>query len=72
MKLETAKLIVKVVNDPYFKDDLQVYVDDRIETLRGWLETEKLPQKIYEYQGAIAELKKFQTLREEVNQQVRN
>lgn len=71
MKKETARRLVKVVNDPYFMEDFSAYVEDRIETLRDWLDTEKVPQKIYEYQGAIAELKKFRTLRDEVLKEVK-
>lgn len=71
MKRETAKRLVKTVNDPYVMEDLLAYVEDRIETLREWLDTEKVPQKIYEHQGAIAELKKFRTLRDEVLKEVK-
>lgn len=44
---------------------LNSYCNARIDILRGFLETTKEYEKIRELQGAIAELKRFSTLRDE-------
>lgn len=71
MKKETAKLMVRVVNDPDYLNILLAYVDEQIDMYHGWLETERDIQKINYMQGCIAELKKFKTLRDEVNAEVK-
>ena len=53
-----------MVNDTAHYQILQTHVEDRLNVLRGFLETQKDHQKILEIQGAIAELKLFQALRE--------
>lgn len=60
-----AKKMLPVVNN---QDDFAIllsYVDNRIEVMRGYLENTKDRDKILEFQGAIAELRRFQTLREQ-------
>jgi hypothetical protein len=42
------------------------YANARIEILRDQLETSKDPQRITEIQGALAELRRIKTLRDEV------
>jgi hypothetical protein len=45
---------------------LQSYADHRINTLRNQLEKQKDRDRVLETQGAIAELRRFSTLRDEV------
>lgn len=66
------KEFLPLVNDKNTLDLLQQYANMRINILRGFLETEKDPNRIYETQGAIAELKRFQTLRDEVREKAKN
>ena len=65
MEQRLAKDILPLVNNIEHYPWLQAYVANRIETLRGYLENTKEHNKILEIQGAIAELRKFQTLREQ-------
>lgn len=60
------KSIALLVNDPTIYPMLQSYVDKRIDVLRTQLETAKEHHRILEIQGAIHELRRFKTLREEV------
>jgi predicted nuclease of restriction endonuclease-like (RecB) superfamily len=65
MQKKLAKEILPLVNDTDKYPVLQAYVAERIEVMRGYLETTKEQSKILEIQGAIAELRRFQTLREQ-------
>jgi hypothetical protein len=61
----TAKEILPLVNNVDQYPLLQSYVSARIETMRQYLENTKDHVKIMEIQGAVAELRRFQTLREQ-------
>lgn len=65
MDAKTAKEILPFVNDVDHYPLLQQYVSMRIEAMRGYLENTKEHDKILEIQGAIAELRRFQTLRDQ-------
>jgi hypothetical protein len=65
MEKVLAKKILSLVNDVEKYPLLQDYVDNRIETMRNFLENTKEHEKILEVQGAIAELRRFQTLRDQ-------
>ena len=65
MEKVLAKKILPLVNDVEKYPLLQDYVDNRIETMRSFLENTKEHDKILEVQGAIAELRRFQTLRDQ-------
>jgi hypothetical protein len=65
MQKSVAKELLPFVNNPEYYPLLQVFVGARIEVLRGYLENTKEHNKILEIQGAIAELRRFQTLREQ-------
>ena len=67
MDKELARTILLLVNDVEKYPLLQAYIDNRIETMRSFLENTKDHQKIMEVQGAIAELRRFQTLREQLH-----
>lgn len=66
MKKEQYREVLPLVNDHDQFARLKQYADARIDDLRAFLETQKEPTKIYELQGAIAELRRFATLRDEV------
>lgn len=66
MKKEEFRDLLPLVNDHDQYDRLKSYADHRISVLRGILENQKDPIKIYELQGAIAELRRVVTLRDEV------
>ena len=65
MEKNLAKKIIPLVNNEDNYPLLQYYVEERIETLRTFLEKTKEHEQIKEIQGAIAELRRFQTLREQ-------
>jgi hypothetical protein len=67
MKKEQYREVLILVNDHDKMGVLKKYAEYRIDDLRSFLETQKDPQKIYELQGAIAELRRIATLRDEVN-----
>ena len=59
------RTLLPLVNDKVLLDILLSYADYRIETLRTLLETNKDPNRILEIQGAILELRRLYTLRDE-------
>lgn len=61
-----AKELLWFVNDPQCSAALEIYVEYRLKEYRRQLETIKDFNRILEVQGAIAELKRFATLRDEV------
>ncbi len=65
MEKVLAKSILPLVNDVEKYPILQSYIENRIETMRSFLENTKEHDKILEVQGAIAELRRFQTLRDQ-------
>jgi hypothetical protein len=65
MEKDTARKILPLVNDVDKYPLLQDYIENRIETMRNFLENTKDHQKVLEVQGAIAELRRFQTLRDQ-------
>lgn len=58
--------MLPVVNSIDHYERLQAYATARIEVLRSYLETESNAETIKRHQGAIAELRRIATLREEV------
>lgn len=66
MKKEQYRDLLPLVNDHDTMARLSAYATHRIEVLRSYLESQKEPTKIYELQGAIAELRRIATLRDEV------
>ena len=66
MDEKQAREIVLLVNDPEMYPLLVRYAEQRLEILRGYLENEKNLQKVSELQGAIAEIKRIFTLKDEV------
>ena len=60
------RLLLPLVNNKEQMDLLHDYVAARIEGLRDLLEKQKDPKRILEIQGAITELRRFKTLRDEV------
>lgn len=55
-----------MVNDKTSLSLLQQYAEARADSLRSQLETAKDIERVRELQGAILELRRFKTLREEV------
>lgn len=66
MQKELARELLPLVNDHEKFPLLDKYIGDRITTMRTYLETSKDHNKILEIQGAIQELRRFATLRDEV------
>lgn len=66
MQKELARELLPLVNDHEKFPLLDKYIEDRITTMRTYLETSKDHNKILEIQGAIQELRRFATLRDEV------
>ena len=57
--------LLPLVNDKLQYETLKHYADQRIEFLRTSLETCKDQHRVLEMQGAIAELRRIATLRDE-------
>jgi len=66
MDRELARFVLLLVNDKENYDRLQKIISAKIENHRNSLETTKSPERISEIQGAIAELRRMQHLKEEV------
>ena len=58
--------LLLLVNNEEQMERLTSYADTRIETLRNQLEKQKDRDRVLEIQGAITELRRFSTLRDEV------
>ena len=66
MNKEIYRSLLPLVNDKDMMDKLKQYADSRISYFHHILELQKEPSRILEIQGAIAELRRINTLREEV------
>lgn len=66
MDKATCRGLLPLVNDREQMERLAAYADARIESYRDLLEKQKDAQRILEIQGAIAELRRINTLRDEV------
>jgi|TARA_A100001388_G_scaffold47414_1_gene31337 hypothetical protein len=69
---EVAKELLKVVNDKKTMDALEKYMNYRVEELHKLLEQQDKISDINKAQGAIKELRRIKTLREEVIAKARN
>jgi len=63
---EVAKKLLKLVNVKSNTDLLELYMNDRISIIHKQMEQAPNMQDINQMQGAIKELRRFQTLRDEV------
>ena len=66
MNKETYRSLLLLVNDKDMMDKLKEYAQSRIIYFHHLLELQKDTDRILEIQGAIAELRRINTLREEV------
>lgn len=66
MDKATCRGLLPLVNDREQMGRLENYAAARIEAYRDLLEKQKDPQRILEIQGAVAELRRISTLRDEV------
>ena len=66
MDKQFYRSLLPLVNDKDQFNSLKEYAEARIEFMHGLLETSKEHHRILEIQGAILELKRFATLRDEV------
>lgn len=66
MDKQFYRSLLPLVNDKDQHQTLKDYADRRIKQMHGLLETTKDHNRILEIQGAIAELRRFHTLRDEV------
>lgn len=58
--------LLVLVNNKDVMDLIKMYIEARIFILRDQLETTKSHERILEIQGSISELRRFETLRDEV------
>jgi hypothetical protein len=72
MNRKLARNTLLLVNDKEMYDRLQAIISSKIEDHRTNLEKTKDMVRVNEIQGAIAELRRFQHLREEVIQGAEN
>ena len=63
---EVAKKLLKLVNVKSNTDLLELYMNDRISIINKQMEQAPNMQDINQMQGAIKELRRLQTLRDEV------
>lgn len=66
MDKQFCKSMLLLVNTPAYMDLLHEYVSVRIAGFHQQLENTKDPHRVLEIQGAIAELRRFKTLRDEM------
>ena len=66
MDKQFCKSMLLLVNTPTYMDLLHEYVSVRIAAYHQQLENIKDHQRVLEIQGAIAELRRFKTLRDEM------
>ncbi len=66
MDKQLYRSLLLLVNDNDTMDRVHAYVDARIEVLRDQLETTTSNDRIPALQGAIRELRRLKTLRDEV------
>jgi hypothetical protein len=66
MDRDLCRLLLLLVNEKDNMDRLQAYAEARIEQHRNNLEKQKDRDRILEVQGAITELRRLATLRDEV------
>jgi hypothetical protein len=66
MSREFFRSLLLLVNDKDSLSLVQRYAESRTDSLRTQLETAKDIDRVKELQGAISELRRFRTLREEV------
>ena len=66
MDKQFCKSMLLLVNTPTYMDLLHEYVSVRIAGIHQQLENTKDPHRVLEIQGAIAELRRFKTLRDEM------
>lgn len=72
MDSKSYRDLLPLVNDGDSYGRLQAYAEARVEDLRTFLEKENDVDKIKKLQGAIAELRRMATLREEVIREAKN
>ncbi len=72
MDTKLARKSLMLVNNVEAYNLLQDLIAGRIEELRNHLESTKVVTRINEIQGAIAELRRLQHLREEITQEAKN
>jgi len=65
MEKAVARSLLPLVNDSEKYAIIQTYIENRIDTMRSFLENTKDHAKLMEVQGAVAELRRFQTLRDQ-------
>lgn len=63
---ELAQKLLPLVNDTEVMRDLQLYIASRIAFLKDELATAKTFEEVRAMQGAIKELNRFKTLRDEI------
>jgi len=68
MHRELARTLVHFVNDPYTNEAYLAYASDRVEFLKNQLVSARSLEEVKELQGRINELRRFETLRDEVLQ----
>lgn len=68
MNKELLTWLLPTVNDPATRESLEKYAEYRIGILQTTLETSNSIETVYRTQGAIQELRRIFTLRDEVNQ----
>lgn len=66
---EFYRSLLLLVNNDDQMERLHSYTLHRIETLRNQLEKQKERDRVLEIQGAITELRRFSTLRDEVRKE---
>lgn len=66
MDRKTAHTMIDVANDKGLCDMLQAYAEHRISILNKTLQLADDTVSVYRTQGAIAELRRFETIRQEI------
>lgn len=68
MDKELIKILLPIVNDPVFHEAINKYVENRVSWRKDALVSSSTMEEVSSHQGAIRELTKLKTLRDEVRQ----
>jgi len=66
MEKTIARKLLPLVNNPEMMESLLAYSQYRIQTSRNFLESASSFEKVQDLQAVIREMRRFETLREEV------
>lgn len=71
MRKDTAQKLLPWINSKRFEEYVEIYTQERLDMLRRALEQSSDPSEIFRLQGQIKEIRRFQTLPDEVRTDIK-